>query len=115
MLNTIYRLFKNVLFPPRDEVTEDVTSIVGECKTIFTNPDDTQTVDMIRSDNISVIVLKKITEQYAFIYDENNRAETLRLLGKFASNPELNFNWYDAAVLAQKIRHNSLQQRMKST
>jgi len=25
-------------------------------------------------------------------------------LGRYASNPELSFSWYDAAVLSQKIR-----------
>jgi hypothetical protein len=30
----------------------------------------------------------------------------LRVLGRFASNPELSFTWYDAAVLSQKVRHN---------
>ena len=34
-------------------------------------------------------------------------AETLRVLGRYASNPELSFTWYDAAVLSQKIRQES--------
>jgi hypothetical protein len=38
------------------------------------------------------------------LYDDESRAETLRVLGRFASNPELSFTWYDAAVLSQKIR-----------
>jgi len=28
-------------------------------------------------------------------------------LGRYASNPELSFTWYDAAVLSQKIRQES--------
>ena len=31
-------------------------------------------------------------------------AEALRTLGRYASNQELSFTWYDAAVLSQKIR-----------
>ena len=31
-------------------------------------------------------------------------AEVAGSLGRFASNPELSFNWYDAAVLSQRIR-----------
>ena len=38
------------------------------------------------------------------MFDEDTRAETLRTLGRYASNPELSFSWYDAAVLSQKIR-----------
>ena len=60
--------------------------------------------------DIKVIALIKGEEQYVFLYNENNRAETLRLLGRYASNPELSFTWYDAAVLSQKIRQESLQQ-----
>ena len=59
--------------------------------------------------DIKVIALVKGEEQYIFLYNENNRAETLRLLGRYASNPELSFSWYDAAVLSQKIRQDSLQ------
>ena len=60
--------------------------------------------------DIKVIALVKGEEQYVFLYDESNRAETLRTLGRYASNPELSFSWYDAAVLSQKIRQESLQQ-----
>lgn len=31
----------------------------------------------------------------------------MRVLGRYASNPELDFTWYDAAVLSQKIRQES--------
>ena len=60
--------------------------------------------------DIKVIALVKGNEQYVFLYSDENRAETLRLLGRYASNPELSFSWYDAAVLSQKIRQENLQQ-----
>ena len=28
----------------------------------------------------------------------------LKVLGRFASNPDLSFTWYDAALLSQEIR-----------
>jgi len=55
-----------------------------------------------------MLALVKGSERYVFLYTESNRAETLRTLGRFASNPELSFSWYDAAVLSQKIRQESL-------
>lgn len=55
--------------------------------------------------DINVLALVKGEERYVFLYDDANRAEALRTLGRFASNPELSFTWYDAAVLSQKIRH----------
>jgi hypothetical protein len=56
------------------------------------------------SQDINVLALVKGAERYVFLYDDASRAETLRTLGRFASNPELSFTWYDAAVLSQKIR-----------
>ena len=56
------------------------------------------------NDDINVLALVKGQERYIFLYDDSNRAETLRTLGRYASNPQLSFTWYDAAVLSQKIR-----------
>ncbi len=61
------------------------------------------------SQDINVLALVKGEERYVFLYTESNRAETLRMLGRYASNPELSFTWYDAAVLSQKIRQESQQ------
>ena len=55
--------------------------------------------------DINVLALVKGEERYVFLYDDASRAETLRTLGKFASNPELSMTWYDAAVLSQKVRN----------
>ena len=59
------------------------------------------------SDDINVLALLKGEERYVFLYDDENRPETLRTLGRFASDPDLSFNWYDAAVLSQRIRAES--------
>lgn len=56
------------------------------------------------SQDINVLALVKGEERYIFLFDDDRRAEALRTLGRFASNPELSFSWYDAAVLSQRIR-----------
>ena len=61
------------------------------------------------SQDTNMLALVKGSERYVFLYTEANRAETLRTLGRFASNPELSFSWYDAAVLSQKIRQESIK------
>ncbi len=61
------------------------------------------------SQDINVLALVKGTERYVFLYDDASRAETLRVLGRYASNPELSFTWYDAAVLSQKIRQETVR------
>jgi len=62
------------------------------------------------SQDINVLALVKGEERYVFLYSDSNRAETLRLLGRYASNPDLSFTWYDAAVLSQKIRENQQEE-----
>ncbi len=61
--------------------------------------------------DINVLALVKGEERYIFLFDDSSRAETLRILGRYASSPDLSFSWYDAAVLSQKIR----QQQPKTT
>ncbi|MCH8922597.1 MAG: hypothetical protein IIA67_05560 [Planctomycetes bacterium] len=61
------------------------------------------------SDDINVLALVKGEERYVFLYDDSSRAEALRTLGRYASNAELSFTWYDAAVLSQRIRQESQQ------
>lgn len=53
---------------------------------------------------INVIALVKGEERFIFLFDDNHRDETLRQLARFAANPELDFSWYDAAMLSRKIR-----------
>lgn len=54
--------------------------------------------------DINVLALVKGKERYVFLFDDEHRGDALRTLGRFASNPELSFTWYDAAVLSQRIR-----------
>jgi hypothetical protein len=61
------------------------------------------------NDDINVLALVKGKERYIFLYEDSQRAEALRMLGRHASNPELSFSWYDAAVLSQKIRQEERQ------
>lgn len=53
---------------------------------------------------INVLALVKGEERFVFLFDDMNRDETLRQLARFAADPELDFSWYDAAMLSRKIR-----------
>ena len=57
------------------------------------------------SQDINVVALVKGEERYLFLFNDDNKSETLRTLGRYASNSELSFSWYDAAVLSQKVRN----------
>jgi len=56
--------------------------------------------------DINIVVLVKGPERYVFLYDDSSHVEMLRTLGRYASNPELSFTWYDAAKLSQKSAKN---------
>lgn len=57
------------------------------------------------SKDINVVALVKGEERYIFLFNDKQKSQTLRTLGRYASNPELSFSWYDAAVLSQKVRN----------
>lgn len=67
------------------------------------------------SQEINVLALVKGEERYIFLYNDASRAETLRVLGRYASEPDLSFTWYDAAVLSQKIRSNAADQTISNS
>ena len=60
-------------------------------------------IDSVK-DEVNVLAMVKGEERYVFLYDDANRVETLRTLGRFAADSELSFTWYDAAVMSKKIR-----------
>ena len=64
--------------------------------------------------DINVLALVKGEERYIFLYDDEHKSEALRTLGRFASNPELSFSWYDAAVLSQRIRQTAMEARAEA-
>src|SRR5438034_865181 len=75
---------------------------------------DTATGRRIVTQDINVLALVKGEERYIFLYDDEHKSEALRTLGRFASNPELSFSWYDAAVLSQRIRQTAMEQRTEA-
>ena len=66
------------------------------------------------AEDINVLALVKGEERYIFLYNDSNRSKTLRVLGRYASDSDLSFSWYDAAVLSQKIRKQQEESRQES-
>lgn len=50
------------------------------------------------------IGLMKGKERYAFSYQPHTSDRVQQAIGQIASDKDVNFTWYDAAVLSQKIR-----------
>ena len=63
---------------------------------------------------VNVLALVKGKERYVFLYNDSNQSELLRTFGRYASDPELSFSWYDAAVLSQKLRRKAQRNEVAS-
>ena len=70
----------------------------------------TSVIGVAVSRDINVVALVKGEERYIFLFNDGQKSETLRTLGRYASDSKLSFSWYDAAVLSQKVRGISAEQ-----
>lgn len=43
-------------------------------------------------------------DRYVLLYTDATRWQALATIGRWASDPELSFTWFDAAMASQKIR-----------
>ncbi len=53
---------------------------------------------------VNVLALVLDGHRYVFLYDDDSVENVLATLAEYASDPELDFTWYDAAVLSQRVR-----------
>ena len=54
--------------------------------------------------SLNVLALVKDEHRYIFLYDDESHEEVLARLSAAACNTELEFTWYDAAILSQRVR-----------
>ena len=54
--------------------------------------------------SVNVLALVRDEHRYIFLYDDESIREVLSHLSASAADPELEFSWYDAAILSQRIR-----------
>jgi len=55
-------------------------------------------------DDLNIIALLKGKEKYIWLYADNQRDRLIRNIGSCAADKRLSLTWYDAAVLAQRVR-----------
>ena len=63
------------------------------------------------ADDVNVAAVVKGVERYVFFFRDADQAAALEVMGRFASNPELSFTWFDAAVMSRKIRADAQEQK----
>lgn len=53
---------------------------------------------------VNVLALVRDEHKFVFLYDDDSVDTLLSTLSEYASDPELEFTWHDAAVMAQRVR-----------
>ena len=53
---------------------------------------------------VNVVAIIRGNEQYVILYRDGLEADVVRQLGVWASEPELEFTWFNAAKAAREIR-----------
>lgn len=51
----------------------------------------------------NVVGLKKASESFVFCFEDEDSEAVIAAFARFATNPELNFSWADAAVLIRRV------------
>ena len=54
--------------------------------------------------SMNVLALIRDGHRYILLYDDTSVSEVLSRLSASARDPELEFTWYDAAMLSQRVR-----------
>jgi hypothetical protein len=54
---------------------------------------------------LNVLALFKGEERFIFVYDDESRDALLNELRHKAADPAVALNWFDAAVLTERVRH----------
>lgn len=52
----------------------------------------------------NVVAIVKGDERYLFMFRDEHMDQAVRACGRWASDDDLSFTWYDAAVACQKMR-----------
>ena len=64
---------------------------------------------------VNVLALVRDGQRYVFLYDDSSVETVLAKLAEFAGDSELDFTWYDAAMMSQRVRHLQAEEQEAET
>jgi hypothetical protein len=53
---------------------------------------------------MTIIIYQRGPERYVLLFDDEHQDDDLRTLGRWACNPGLSFDWFDAVKLSVRIK-----------
>jgi hypothetical protein len=57
---------------------------------------------------LSVLALVKGDDRFIFVYDDESREQLIESIRNQAADPTVKLSWFDAAVLTERVRQQSL-------
>lgn len=60
---------------------------------------------------LNVLALFKGSERYIFVYDDDSRDDLIDVIRDKAADPAIPINWFDAAVLTERVRNHQESQQ----
>lgn len=56
------------------------------------------------ANSVNVLALVRDEHRFVFLYDDQSVETVLATLSQYAMDDDLEFTWYDAAMMAQKVK-----------
>ena len=53
---------------------------------------------------MTIIIYPRGAERYVLLFDDEHQDDALRTLGRWACDPGLSFDWFDAVKLSMRIK-----------
>ena len=56
------------------------------------------------ANSVNVLAMVRDEHRFVFLYDDQSVETVLATLSQYAMDPDLEFTWHDAAMMAQRVR-----------
>ena len=56
------------------------------------------------TEELNVLSYSNATDNFVFVYSDENRVRVLGMIASFATDPEVNLSWLEAEKLARRLR-----------
>lgn len=56
------------------------------------------------ANSVNVLAMVRDEHRFVFLYDDQSVETVLATLSQYAMDPDLEFTWYDAAMMAQRVK-----------
>ncbi len=66
------------------------------------------------ANSVNVLAMVREEHRFVFLYDDQSVETVLATLSQYAMDPDLEFTWYDAAMMAQRVKRLMLDENAET-